>query len=100
MRDYAVLIAFAATTLALVGAAASDEEAIQLKPGPGVELVEANCSACHSLDYIQMNSTFLDEKGWTAVVTKMVKAFGAPVDEADQQQIIAYLVASYGKPTG
>lgn len=56
--------------------------------------------ACHSLDYILMNSVFLDEKGWTAEVTKMVKTFGAPVEEADQQQIIAYLVESYCKPPG
>jgi hypothetical protein len=44
-----------------------------------------------------MNSPFLDEKGWTAEVTKMVKAFGAPVAEEDQARIIAYLVANYGK---
>lgn len=100
MRDYAALIAFATATLLLVGVAASDEDAIQLKPGTGAEVVQANCGACHSLDYIQMNSPFLDEKGWTAEVTKMVKTFGAPVDEADQQQIIAYLVANYGKPPG
>lgn len=30
----------------------------------------------------------------------MVKTFGAPVEEADQQQIIAYLLESYGKPPG
>lgn len=96
MRSFVIGIAWAASSL--VPAIASDEDTIQLKPAPGVEVVQANCGACHSLDYIQMNSTFLDEKGWTAEVTKMVKTFGAPIEEADQQQIIAYLVESYGKP--
>lgn len=85
---------------ALAPAAFSQEDAIRLKPAAGAEMVEANCAACHSLDYIQMNSPFLDEKGWVNEVTKMVKTFGAPIEEADQQQIIAYLVANYGKPPG
>jgi mono/diheme cytochrome c family protein len=83
--------------LALDGPALADEAAINLTPGDGLGAVEGNCAACHSLDYIQMNSPFLDEKGWTAEVTKMVKVFGAPVVEEDQAKIIAYLVAHYGK---
>jgi hypothetical protein len=35
-----------------------------LKPAEGVEIVQQNCISCHSLDYIHMNSPFLDEKGW------------------------------------
>lgn len=31
----------------------------------------------------QMNSPFLDEKGWRAEVTKMVNSFGAPIGAAD-----------------
>lgn len=88
----------AAVALSFASAAAAQEDSIQLKSGEGLEIVEQNCAACHSLDYIQMNSPFLDEKGWTAEVTKMVKAFGAPIEEADQLAIIAYLNASYGKP--
>jgi mono/diheme cytochrome c family protein len=77
--------------------ARADEAAIELQPGDGLEAVEGNCGTCHSLDYIQMNSPFLDEKGWTAEVTKMVKVFGAPVAEEDQAKIIAYLAGNYGK---
>ena len=76
----------------------ADEDAIKLKPGNGIAVVEQNCSACHSLDYVQMNSPFLDRKGWTAEVMKMVKIFGAPVEEADQRKIVEYLTANYGKP--
>ena len=76
----------------------ADEDAIKLKPGDGLAVVEQNCVACHSLDYVQMNSPFLDRKGWTAEVTKMVKTFGAPVEEADLQKIVEYFTANYGKP--
>lgn len=39
----------------------------------------------------------LDEKGWTAEVHKMVKAYGAPITAEDQAVVIAYLVKQYGK---
>jgi mono/diheme cytochrome c family protein len=70
---------------------------VRLKEGPGKALVEANCSMCHSLDYIQMNSPFLDRKGWEASVNKMIKAMGAPVAETDVQKIVDYLSSQYGK---
>jgi mono/diheme cytochrome c family protein len=77
--------------------AQADESTIMLKKAPGLEAVEGNCGACHSLDYIQMNSPIQDEKGWTATVGKMVKVMGAPIAENDQKAIIAYLGANYGK---
>jgi mono/diheme cytochrome c family protein len=70
---------------------------VRLKDAPGKELVAANCSMCHSLDYIQMNSPFLDRKGWEASVNKMIKAMGAPVADADVQKIVDYLASQYGK---
>lgn len=98
MRSYLKIFALVAATSAFGPVAVADESAIELKPGGGLEVVQQNCVTCHSADYIQMNSPFLDEKGWTAEVTKMVKAFGAPVEEADQKKIIEYLTANYGKP--
>ena len=77
--------------------ARADEATLQLKPGPGMEEVANNCGACHSLDYPLMNSGFLDAKGWDAEVTKMIKVFGANIDEADAGKIKAYLAANYGK---
>lgn len=95
MRNLLIVTA-ALAPLALVGTAFADESAIKLKPGGSV--VENNCTTCHSLDYVQMNSPFLDEKGWTAEVTKMVNVFHADIDAADQKAIISYLAANYGKP--
>ena len=77
--------------------ASAAENDFHLKEAPGKETVEANCSMCHSLDYIQMNSPFLDRKGWEASVNKMIKAMGAPIADADVQKIVDYLASQYGK---
>lgn len=93
MRLFAIAAIIA--TLAVFPAAAQ-EPTIQLKPGPGLDKVEGNCGACHSLVYIQMNSPFLNAAGWTAEVTKMIKGYGAPISDADAKAIAAYLAANYG----
>jgi mono/diheme cytochrome c family protein len=83
----------------LLGAASAvlaAEDSIKLANGPGLEAVQGNCAACHSLDYIQMNSPFPDAKLWEAEVTKMIKAFGAPIEAADAKAITDYLVQNYG----
>lgn len=85
-------------TAPLLAAEPEDESAIQLRSGPAQDLVEANCAACHSLDYIVMNSVFLDRKGWQAEVTKMVKVNGAEIADEEQAKIIDYLVEAYGVP--
>ena len=77
--------------------ALAQESQLRLKDGPGRQLVEANCVMCHSLDYIPMNSPFLDRKGWEASVSKMIKVMGAPIAEADAQKIADYLAGQYGK---
>jgi mono/diheme cytochrome c family protein len=82
--------------LAGLAVAAADERPIELKPGAGREAVEDNCGACHSLDYIPMNSPFLNAAGWNAEVTKMIKAFGAPINETDAKSIANYLAKNYG----
>jgi len=87
-----------ATIAGLAFAAAwAGEETVKLKDGPGLDKVRQNCVACHSLDYIPLNSPFLDRKGWEAVVTKMNKAFGAPITPDDATAISDYLAANYGK---
>ena len=91
MRTF--VIAFIAALIALPAAA---EQAIKLKQGPGADKVEANCQACHSLAYIPMNSPYLKAAQWDAEVTKMIKAFGAPIDDADAKIIKDYLTKNYG----
>jgi hypothetical protein len=43
-----------------------------------------------------MNSPFMNAATWDAEVTKMIKAFGAPIGDADAEAIKAYLKANYG----
>jgi cytochrome c5 len=83
--------------LACMPALAADESSVRLKDAPGRALVEANCTMCHSLDYIQMNSPVLDRKGWEASVNKMIQVMGAPIREEDAKAILDYLAHNYGK---
>ncbi len=76
--------------------AAADETALKLVDGPELATVQANCSVCHSLDYVQMNAPFLKRVGWEAEVRKMIKVMGAPVSDEDAAKILAYLTRSYG----
>jgi len=85
-----------AIMLGLAMPALANEKPIQLKKADGLDKVEGNCAACHSLDYIQMNSPFPSAATWDAEVTKMIKVFGAPIDEADAKAIGDYLKKNYG----
>jgi sulfite dehydrogenase (cytochrome) subunit B len=73
------------------------EETAEFKPGPNVDVVKGNCAACHSADYIQTQPRGEKFKRdfWQAEVTKMIKVYGAPIDDADVPKIIDYLAATY-----
>ena len=92
----ALIVASAIATAAIAVPAFAQEKPIELKKAPGVDKVEANCSGCHSLDYIVMNSPFPSAALWDAEVTKMIKAFGAPIEDADAKIIADYLKKNYG----
>jgi len=90
--------------LALAGVATAADKTITLPPdnayatlapGPGVEVTQRQCALCHSTDYIVMQPRG-GAKQWEGVVTKMVKVFGAPVDDQDARTIVEYLSARYG----
>jgi mono/diheme cytochrome c family protein len=84
------------TAVLVAGTAFADEQVITLKPGAGMDKVEANCQACHSLAYIPMNSPFLKPAAWDAEIAKMITVMGAPIDDADAKAIGDYLKANYG----
>lgn len=90
----AALVAAGAFGAAL---ALAGEEKVKLTEAPGVDKVRQNCVACHSLDYIPLNSPFLDHKAWEATVAKMAKAYGAPIKPEDAGPIAEYLAKNYGK---
>ena len=92
------LLGLAALTVVTVGPgfAAADETTVRLREGAEATTVIANCSGCHSLDYIQMNARFLKRADWQASVKKMVTVMGAPVSESDAARIVDYLTREYG----
>ena len=95
MKRSTVALALGALTLA--GASYAQESKVALEDGAGRDKVQ-QCVACHSLDYIQMNSRFLDKAGWTATVNKMINAFAAPIPKDDVDTLATYLAAHYGRP--
>jgi sulfite dehydrogenase (cytochrome) subunit B len=107
MKRASLLALFSA--LAAVAALSSDasnaapvsytlpDETAAFKPGPNLEVVQNNCTACHSADYIntQPRGPKFKKDFWQAEVTKMIKVYGAPIDDADVGKIVDYLAATY-----
>ncbi|MBJ7402463.1 MAG: cytochrome c [Bradyrhizobium sp.] len=95
----AVVLAFAAAAGSAPAAPVNyktPDEVAAFKPGPNLEVVQGNCTACHSSDYIATQPPMKDKKGfWQAEVTKMIKVYGAPIDDADVGKIVDYLAATY-----
>jgi mono/diheme cytochrome c family protein len=73
------------------------EETAAFKPGPNLDVVQNNCTACHSADYIktQPRGPKFKKDFWQAEVTKMIKVYGAPIDDADVGKIVDYLAQTY-----
>jgi mono/diheme cytochrome c family protein len=73
------------------------DETASFKPGPNLETVQGNCGSCHSADYVvtQPQGPAFKKAFWEAEVTKMIKVYGAPIDEADVPKIVDYLTQVY-----
>jgi mono/diheme cytochrome c family protein len=71
------------------------DETAAFGPGPNLKVIQNNCAACHSADYIttQPRGPKFKREFWQAEVTKMIKVFGAPIDDADAGKIVDYLAA-------
>ncbi len=72
-------------------------ESAAFGPGPNLETVVNNCTACHSADYIfiQPRGPKFKEDFWRAEVNKMIRVYGAPIAEADIPKIVEYLTATH-----
>jgi hypothetical protein len=72
------------------------KETATLKPGPGVDVANAQCLTCHSAEYVTTQPRDKSLAFWKAEVEKMKKVYGAAVPD-DQIDLIAdYLARSYG----
>jgi hypothetical protein len=66
---------------------------VKLPDGPGQKLVEGGCGGlCHGLDRVVAANR--PGQQWRAIVHRMV-AIGAPLDDNQTNQVIAYLEANY-----
>ena len=72
-----------------------DDDA-QYGQGPGADVMNRNCTACHSANMV-LNQPALSPAQWKATVEKMRDAYKAPVDEKDVPAIVAYLIALNAK---
>ncbi|MFN3370660.1 MAG: cytochrome C [Sphingomonadaceae bacterium] len=77
-----------------------EERPIELPPAPGVALVSAHCSACHSLDYLTTQPPDMGAAFWAHTVDKMVKVHGADIPADDRATITAWLGATFGGAAG
>jgi sulfite dehydrogenase (cytochrome) subunit B len=73
------------------------DETAAFRPGPDLEAAQNNCTACHSADYIntQPQGPKYKKDFWQAEVAKMIKLYGAPIDESDVPRIVDYLASTY-----
>ncbi|HEY2862197.1 MAG TPA: cytochrome c [Casimicrobiaceae bacterium] len=98
MKSFTLMLVPSMAAALIAGIVLAQERRLDLKDGPGRDKVEANCASCHSLDYIQGNSPFMNRQVWGAEVTKMIKVYGAPISDADAKEIADYLATNYGQP--
>jgi mono/diheme cytochrome c family protein len=70
-------------------------ETARLAPGPDVASAQV-CMVCHSVDYIYMQPPLTSEQ-WRGEVLKMKNTFGAPIQDADVDKIVTYLMSQNGK---
>ena len=102
-RTLLIALATLSTSAALVAVHAKPfsyqlpDETVAFKPGANLDVVQGNCASCHSADYVltQPQGEKFKKAFWEAEVTKMIKTYGAPINDADVPKIVEYLSATY-----
>jgi hypothetical protein len=64
----------------------------EFPPDPAVDLVHGRCAICHSTQYL--TSQRLTPAQWEKTLKKM-RGWGAPLDDAEQARLQAYLAAYF-----
>lgn len=67
--------------------------------GPHADVLNANCTACHSAS-MALTQPALSADQWKAEVAKMREIYKAPVAEKDVADIVSYLIAMPGQKAG
>jgi hypothetical protein len=73
-------------------------DSVQLTPSPlpGYAKAQANCTRCHSAEYMRYQPPNAARPYWDAMVHRMKTVFKAPINDADMPEIVDYLAKTYG----
>ena len=73
-------------------------DAVQLTPSPlpGYAKAQANCTMCHSAEYMRYQPPNAARPYWDAMVHRMKTVFKAPIADEDMPEIVDYLAKTYG----
>ena len=73
-------------------------DGVQLTPSPlpGYAKAQANCTMCHSAEYMRYQPPSAARLYWDAMVHRMKVVFKAPIADEDMPEIIDYLAKTYG----
>ncbi|MFL6677413.1 MAG: cytochrome c, class I [Burkholderiaceae bacterium] len=100
---HATLLAAASVAAVLASPLAAKDiqlppDAVQLKASllPGYAKAQANCTMCHSAEYMRMQPPTAARPYWDAMVHRMKTVFKAPVADDDMPEIVDYLTRTYG----
>jgi sulfite dehydrogenase len=70
-------------------------ETHSFKPGPGSELANGQCLACHSVEYV-LTQPPEPRAFWEGSVKKMRDKFGAQIPDDQVEPLVNYLTLNYG----
>ena len=76
-------------------APAFTDPGIELPPGPGREILLADCLGCHDLGGLDLFANFYNREDWRALVLTMA-AHGAAIDAREVEQLADYLALNFG----
>jgi cytochrome c5 len=92
-READTVIAYLATNFGPTAAPATAAVKVTLPVGPGKDLVETRCTACHDLERVAVIKR--QKADWPALVANMVGR-GAVATPEEAQSITSYLTAHFG----
>ena len=69
------------------------DDPLDLPPGPGLQAVVENCTACHSPS-MRLQQPQVPRKKWESIVGKMAEVYKAPIDQSAVPEIVDYLMAA------
>jgi len=105
MNSRTLKLALTATTALAIPAWAGEPVEIKLppetasfKPARGVEIANARCLVCHSVEYVSTQPA-LPRTFWASSIKKMREKYGAEIPEQQVEPLLDYLVETYGMKT-